>query len=356
MKTNYLQALAILLVTPAHAQTYTTLDDPLGTRTEALGISGGSIVGLYADASKAYGFLDTAGTFTTLDYSTFATIAYGVSGNTVVGLIYEPGSSTYYNALFYDGTHHTYLRDPDSATQTSAQGIDGNTIVGYYRDALGVTHGFLNTGAAIRDGTVYDGTWTILDDPLGPGSTTLNGISGNNIVGVSQTRSFLYDGASWTTISDALGVNGTFAKGISGNNIVGYYRDSENVTHGFLFNGSTYITLDDPLGIGTVACGVFTDKVVGYYYDTSGNEHGFVATVPEPTITSLTACGTLALALRGRKRRTIKAQPRPHRLAPNTGPSFCSPSTSSLISGLQFDEPQPSPSQDCRTLGTMPRE
>ena len=36
---------------------------------------------------------------------------------------------------------------------------------------------------------------------------------------------FLYDGSTWTTLDDPLGV-GTFAYGIDGDNIVGFYADS----------------------------------------------------------------------------------------------------------------------------------
>ncbi len=54
--------------------------------------------------------------------------------------------------------------------------IDGNYISGFYIDSSGGRHGF-----------VYDistDTYTTVDAPLGANGTSLNGISGNNIVGV----------------------------------------------------------------------------------------------------------------------------------------------------------------------------
>jgi hypothetical protein len=79
-----------------------------------------------------------------------------------------------------------------------------------------------------------------------------------------------------------LGVEGTETRGISGTNIVGFYLDNSNTSHGFLYNGSTYITLDDPLGVnGTGALGISGADIVGYYSDGSSINHGFLAT---PTI------------------------------------------------------------------------
>ncbi len=86
----------------ASAFTFTTLDVPGATSTEAFGINGHrQIAGFYEDANGGHGFLrDPAGTFTTLDV---------------------PG-----------------------ATVTAAFGINGHgRIVGYYIDANSVSHGFL---------------------------------------------------------------------------------------------------------------------------------------------------------------------------------------------------------------------
>jgi probable HAF family extracellular repeat protein len=67
---------------------------------------------------------------------------------------------------------------------------------------------------------------------------------------------------------------------------VGTYRDSGGAAHGYFFDGSNYVTLDDPFAAqgtqpfatqGTQATGVNNaGQVVGYYTDTSGKEHGFL--------------------------------------------------------------------------------
>jgi probable HAF family extracellular repeat protein len=53
---------------------------------------------------------------------------------------------------------------------------------------------------------------------------------------------------AYTTLDDPLGPLGTSAQGINtSGQIAGYYLDSSNSSHGFLYSGGTYTTLDDPL-------------------------------------------------------------------------------------------------------------
>ena len=255
------------------AQTYTTLDDPLGTGgTTAYGISGNNIVGWYANSSGwQLGFLYNGSTYTTLTdpLSVQSTMhgpvpngnyAYGISGNNTVGLYYwnaPVNGVNGYSGFLYNGSTYTTLSDPLSVS-TSAQGIDGNNIVGYYNDSS-----FNNYG-------------------------------------------FLYNGSTYTTLADPLGVYGTVAQGISGNNIVGTYFDSTGMAHGFLYNGSTYTTVDDPLGVkGTEVLGVDGNNVVGTYFDSSDVPHGFETSVepaPEPTTLALAGLGSLSLLLFHRRK------------------------------------------------------
>ena len=109
--------------------------------------------------------------------------------------------------------------------------------------------------------------------------------------------------AGFTTL-DAPSATATAATGISGNNIVGYYIDATGFGHGFLYNGSSYTTLDDPLATGvTAAYGISGNNIVGVYGDaTTGFGHGFlyqpeVSAVPAPS--SLTLLGTAALTAFG---------------------------------------------------------
>ena len=142
------------------------------------------------------------------------------------------------------------------------------------------------------------------------------GISGNNVVGYykdasNQIHGFLYNGSTYTTLDDPLGVGGTFAYGISGNNVVGYYLDASGDNYGFLYNGSTYTTLDDPLGINTAVFGIDGNNVVGVYTGASGQSSGFIATVPEPSSIVLFGFAALGLAVwdKWRRRRLSRSRP-----------------------------------------------
>jgi hypothetical protein len=134
--------------------------------------------------------------------------------------------------------------------------------------------------------TVGPGSFTSLDDPsASPGSTTALGVSGSNVVGYYYDASggahgFLYNGSTYTTLDDpsAKATGSTYAWGVLGSTIVGYYSDNSGRIHGFLDNASTYTTLDDPAaGTGnTFATGISGSNIVGYYYSTATGTHGFL--------------------------------------------------------------------------------
>lgn len=316
MKRNRLTVLAILIgigfwvspaAAPAAAPTFTTIDDPLetpGQGTACFGISGSNVVGSYTTSNFTYGFLYNGTTYTTLkDPSAYASTAcYGISGSNIVGT-YSDSQSTSHGFL-YNGTTYTTLDDPFRVYGTEAWGIDGNNIVGSY-DSLNsqqqdVRHGFLYN--------ISTQTYTTLDDPLGVGSTFACAISGSNIVGTfwdsTKAHGFLYNISTqtYTTLDDPLGIYGTEALGISGNNIVGCYFVGPNEPYGFLFNGTTYQTINNPFAgysggyVGTEAYGISGNNVVGEYFDVNGFEHGFIATsIPEPSTVVLLIVGAIGL-------------------------------------------------------------
>ena len=87
-----------------------------------------------------------------------------------------------------------------------------------------------------------------------------NGVSGKNVVGYyldasGRSHGFLYNGTTYSTI-DPPGSLGANATAVSGNIVVGNYNDrSGGHTVGFLFDGSTYTTLDVPESTGTLVTG-----------------------------------------------------------------------------------------------------
>ena len=102
---------------------------------------------------------------------------------------------------------------------------------------------------------------------------------------------FFYDGSSYLTIDNPLGVGSTPSPldppGILGtmvfglNNlgaIVGGYADENDLVHGFIYRNGVYTTIDNPLGeYGTTLFGVNdVGQVVGSYIDATGSVNGFV--------------------------------------------------------------------------------
>jgi probable HAF family extracellular repeat protein len=75
----------------------------------------------------------------------------------------------------------------------------------------------------------------------------------------------------------AEGTNGTYAEGINdAGKIVGYYYDSAGLSHGFLYSGGNYITLDFGTNNQTFAEGInASGQIVGWYNDGS-SDHGFL--------------------------------------------------------------------------------
>jgi uncharacterized membrane protein len=127
---------------------FTTLDDVTGAiRTGVLGINGGDIVGSYMGADMVgHGFLLSDGQFTTIDAPGGATltIVTGIdSRGEMVGRYTVNGVTHAY--LLSGGEFNTF--DYPGATFTGATAISPRgDIVGRYRDANNVFHGFMLVG------------------------------------------------------------------------------------------------------------------------------------------------------------------------------------------------------------------
>jgi probable HAF family extracellular repeat protein len=174
-----------------------------------------------------------------------------------------------------------------SATYVSGFGIQGKLVTGYYADASGNFHGFVDQAGII----------TTVDAPTsnpGLSQTNLNhlnsaGLVGVNYVddhGVSQSALYNTQSQSWTLLPSIPGSMGAGANGVNINDLVvgSYTTDNPSLFtgyHGFTYNGSSYSTFDEPNAdpvhnLGTAAYDINNSgQVAGFYTDASGDYHGF---------------------------------------------------------------------------------
>jgi probable HAF family extracellular repeat protein len=304
-KKIYLTASALLLAGTARAQyTFTTMPDVDGTYASyAQGIDGNTVVGYNAnDGNYGYAYDITTGTYSPSGGPDGAagSIVYGISGSDTVGG-YSTGSGT---AGYLDsGGSYTSISAPLGANGTYALGTYGGNVVGVYYDANNVDHGF----------SYISGSLTTLDDPdAGSGlyqGTTAYGISSSgSIVGYftdssSVSHGFIYSGGAFTTTlndpnAGTAAGEGTYVFGISGSDIYGGYIGTNGFEHGYIFDGTTYETVDNPLGTnGSVTLGISGDNILEGYTDSSGVYHSSIGSLeptPEPSAIVLTVLGGVA--------------------------------------------------------------
>jgi len=129
--------------------------------------------------------------------------------------------------------------------------------------------------------------YTSLDHPLaGPRGTICYDVDGNRIVGTyfdaaGVSHGFVYDGSTWSTLNhpDAAGPGGTATYGVSGSKLVGTFADAAGRTSGYVYDGATFTTLSrPPLATGpvdTFARGIDGNTVVGYSIESLATR-GFV--------------------------------------------------------------------------------
>jgi probable HAF family extracellular repeat protein len=226
---------------PAKAQvtyTFTTLDDAADpTFNQLLGINDSQIIAGY----------------------------FGMNVNK--GYVLSPpfGQNSYRNENF------------PGSVQTQVTGINNSgTTVGFYIDAAGTNHGFVD----------HVGTFFNVDFP----NTTFNQLLGLNDLGVvagfftdAEGNNHGYAGTAYNNMLREITIPHAVSNAATGVNnsgeIVGFYVDAAGVNHGFFLSGHLFQTLDFPGSTFTQALGVNNrGQVVGAFNDANGLMHGFVYT------------------------------------------------------------------------------
>lgn len=133
------------------------IDDPNGVSTTTAAINNaGTLAGFYTDAGGVtHGFLDTGGTFKTVDApGATTTQLFGLNNNGLaVGIDMLNGAM---NGILYDIANgaFTTLNDPNGIGTTTFNGVnDLGQVAGFYVDSAGNTDGLLATpsGTAVPE-------------------------------------------------------------------------------------------------------------------------------------------------------------------------------------------------------------
>jgi hypothetical protein len=183
------------------------------------------------------------------------------------------------------GTTHGFLDIKGNFTTVDFPGTTFNQLLGlndhdqaagYYADAAGIDHPYIfdNNG----------GVFLVITIPAAVGGAQATGInndgsiSGFYIDGAGVNRGFLIFKGQFTTLNFP---GSTFTQAFGLNNkdeVVGVYMVG-SATHGFIFDDGRFESVDDPEGVGTTTVNGVNDRVelVGFYVDRAGNTDGFAA-------------------------------------------------------------------------------
>jgi hypothetical protein len=274
--------------------TFTSLDypgAPVGVSYAGTGLSGlnnlGQIVGGYGTwtPKKSQGLLYANGNFTVFDYpestlnSSTAGAGINDAGIIVGGYNLNVDDSGGNRGFILSGGTYTTLAVPEAQYNTTAADIDNlGVIVGAYdySSVPLITHSF-----------IYNGTYNTFYNPS-YNNTAASGINDAGLIvgsvtdGAGISHGFLFNGSTYT-ILDYPGANQTNAMKINrSGDIAGFYTVGTSllntVRHGFIYSNGKYYLFDYPGAKWTMLTGINNaGQIAGTWVDNSYSGHGFVA-------------------------------------------------------------------------------
>jgi uncharacterized membrane protein len=212
--------------------------------------------------------------FVSVDYPGAAqSLVFDSDGTTAVGaFVFDPGSATSPTSAFtFAGGIYQILTVP-SSNLSIATGINGaGLIVGVHEDLAGVVHGFTKSGATFSNVDFPGATAT-----QAIGVNDAGQIVGDYVDAASVEHGFVSSSGTFTAI-DFPGATATAAAGINAaGDIVGICSDATG-SHAFLLQAGMFTPINFPLATSTSAFGINdTGEIAGFYNDAAGNTHGFI--------------------------------------------------------------------------------
>lgn len=273
----------------AAAQTFTPIDFPGATSTQAWGINAsGEVVGFFTNPDNTvHGYRSKAGEFQSIDFPGASnTQAYGINPQgDIVGTYVIAGVT---HGFLLSGGRFTTI-DPPGSTSSGPSGITAGGDVTGLCTMNGVTRIFVLKGDA----------YEVLDYPGSSGSSG----NGNNVrgdlVGIfvqnGVSRGFVRRGGDFSPI-EYPGATATAAFGINpAGEIAGRYRDTASRFHGYLLIGGEFTSFDYPGASLTAGHSISPNgDVVGRYQNSDGVNHGYLysrASRPQYQVTDLGTLG-----------------------------------------------------------------
>jgi hypothetical protein len=210
----------------------------------------------------------------------------GVPFDNQFGFYVKDGVFTEVNNPNTPGLFNNPNPNPGVLIENQLIGVNDHDIaVGFYLDKFGTSHGYtydVKTGKFSAN----------IDDPNAnsgePGGTVAAAINNKGMIvgfytdAAGVIHGFLDNHDVFTTVDAPGAATTTELLGVNDHGIaVGFYTDASGNNHGIVYNikTGTFTTLDDPNGSSTTLNGI-NDKgdIVGFYLDSSGNTHGLLAT------------------------------------------------------------------------------
>lgn len=175
-----------------------------------------------------------------------STLPRNLSGDRVVGTYRD--AVGVWHGYSYDGQEWATIDYPGS-TRSSVAAIDGNVLVGSF--SIGGT-----SGAFVHDGTSFS--------ELKHAASVVRplGIESQTIVGMLDNDGFVYDGVTWTRLAYP-GATSTSLEDISGNRMVGVYIDSAREYRGCIYDETGWTSLAYPGASLTWPRGIEGRNIVG---------------------------------------------------------------------------------------------
>lgn len=272
----------VLIVVPASAQKFLTVDFPGTTSTSPATLNDvGQMVGSYTDTAGAtHGFLLSAGVFTTVDFPGAAgTTASGINNlGQIVGSYLDTRQLSHGFSLI-NGVFATIDNPALPEGIYALFNSDFGLMVGSGVDSKGVTHGF----------TLSNGVFTTFDFPGANFTLPLDvNFNGSEIVGAYALPSFPENTSAGFTYINGVFTSVTFPESASTalngvNNtgqIAGTYALPEQPnSHAFLLTGNVFTNEDVPGAVSTGAADLNDlDEVIGGYVDGEGNSNAYLET------------------------------------------------------------------------------